>query len=390
MSEPYINYGRQDISAADIEAVVDILRSEQLTQGPAGPAFERAVAKYCGAPHAVATNSATSALHIACMALDLGQNDLLWTVPNTFVASANCARFCGAEVDFVDIDLHTRNINLSALCKKLEAARQKGRLPKIVIPVAFAGQACPMAEIRSLSDEFGFRVIEDASHAIGGRYRGQPIGCGEWADVTIFSFHPVKIITTGEGGMAVTRNDQLAARMARLRSHGITREAGLMEGEIDGPWHYQMLELGWNYRMTDIQAALGLSQMQRIDEFIAHRTALADRYDTLLADSGLTLPQRDPDCASAWHLYTIGWNEERSGISRTEAYCRLHASGIGVNVHYIPVHLQPYYRRLGFRPGQFPNAEAYYAHTLSLPLYAHFTQAQQDRVTSELFKLLTR
>lgn len=388
MSEPYINYGRQDISDADVEAVVEVLRSEYLTQGPAGPAFERAVANHCGAPHAVATNSATSALHIACMAMDLGPGDCLWTVPNTFVASANCARFCGAEVDFVDIDPHSRNISLSALRDKLEEASRKGRLPKIVVPVAFAGQACPMAEIRALSDEFGFRIIEDASHAIGGRYRGQPIGCGEWADVTIFSFHPVKIITTGEGGMAVTRNDRLAARMARLRSHGITREAGLMEGEIDGPWHYQMLELGWNYRMTDIQAALGLSQMQRIGEFIAHRTALADRYDSLLAASGLTLPQRDPDCASAWHLYAIGWNEERSGLSRGEAYDRLHAAGIGVNVHYIPVHLQPYYRRLGFGPGQFPNAEAYYARTLSLPLYAHLTPEQQDRVVTELFKLL--
>lgn len=244
MPEPDINYARQDISAADIKAVVEVLRSEYLTQGPTVPAFERAVADYCGVPHAVATNSATSALHIACIALGLGPNDLLWTVPNTFVASANCARYCGADVDFVDIDRQTRNISIQALRAKLDEARHKGRLPKIVVPVAFAGQACRMAEIRALADEFGFRIIEDAAHGIGGRYRGQPIGNGEWADITIFSFHPVKIITTGEGGMAVTRNSQLATRMARLRSHGITRESSLMEGEIDGPRHYQMIELG--------------------------------------------------------------------------------------------------------------------------------------------------
>jgi UDP-4-amino-4,6-dideoxy-N-acetyl-beta-L-altrosamine transaminase len=387
MSEPVIHYGLQDISAADIEAVVEVLHSKYLTQGPAGPAFEKSVAEYCGAPYAVATNSATSALHIACMAMDLGPGDLLWTVPNTFVASANCARFCGADVDFVDIDLHTRNISVQALRNKLIDAKYKGRLPKIVVPVAFAGQACPMAEIHALGNEYGFRIIEDASHAIGGSYRGQPIGCGKWADVTIFSFHPVKIITTGEGGMAVTCNSKLAARMARLRSHGITRETALMQGEIDGPWHYQMLELGWNYRMTDIQAALGLSQMKRIGEFVARRTTLADRYDSLLANSGLTLPPRDPDCTSAWHLYAIGWNEERSGLSRREAFDHLHAAGILVNVHYIPVHLQPYYRHLGFIPGQFPNAEAYYSRTLSLPLYATLSLSQQDRVVRELLKL---
>ncbi len=388
MTEPDIPYGLQNVSTADIEAVVEVLRSAYLTQGPVGPAFERAVADYCGVPHAVATNSATSALHIACMALGLGPNDLLWTVPNTFVASANCARFCGAEVDFVDIDPRTRNISLPALQDKLKAAQRNGRLPKIVVPVAFSGLACPMAEIRALSDEYAFRIIEDASHAIGGRYRQQMIGCGEWADVTIFSFHPVKIITTGEGGMAVTRNTELAARMARLRSHGITRDPDLMDGEIDGPWHYQMIELGWNYRMTDIQAALGLSQLQRIDEFVARRSALADRYDLLLADSGLILPPRDPDCASSWHLYAIGWNEERSGLSRHDAFLQLHRAGILVNVHYIPVHLQPYYRRLGFTPGQFPHAENYYAGTLSLPLYSSLSLAQQDRVVATLHGLL--
>ena len=390
MPDSVITYARQDISEADIQAVSDVLRSDYLTQGPAIPAFEAKVASYCGVPYAIATNSATSALHIACMALDLGPGDLLWTVPNTFVSSANCARFCGADVDFVDIDPGTLNLCIHALREKLAAAQRKGRLPKIVIPVAFSGQACKMAEIRQLSTEFGFRIIEDASHGIGGRYRGQAVGCGDWADITIFSFHPVKIITTGEGGMALTQNAQLASRMQRLRSHGITREAGLMEGEIDGPWQYQMLELGWNYRMTDIQAALGLSQMQRIDQFVAHRTQLADRYDTLLADSGLKLLHRDPDCASSWHLYPIGWNPERSGLSRAEAYKHLHQAGIIVNVHYIPVHLQPYYRRLGFHPGQFINAETYYANAISLPLHATLSYTQQDRVVEELMKILRK
>lgn len=388
MPEPVIPYGRQDISAADIEAVVAALRSDFLTQGPAVPAFEQAVAAHCGVPFAVAANSATSALHLACAALDLGPGDRLWTVPNTFVASANCARFCGADVDFVDIDPRTYNLSLPALREKLAQAKVRGRLPRVVVPVAFAGQACAMAEIRALADEYDFRIIEDASHAIGGTYRGEPVGNGAWADITVFSFHPVKIVTTAEGGMAVTRDPALAARMARLRSHGITRAADEMEGESDGPWYYQMLELGWNYRMTDLQAALGVSQMQRLAEFVARRRALADRYDRLLAASGLTLPGRDADCDSAWHLYVVGWNEAASGLSRRAAFERLRAAGIGVNVHYIPVHLQPYYRRLGFAPGQFPVAEAYYARAISLPLYAGLSEADQDRVVATLLEML--
>lgn len=384
MADRAISYARQDISADDVKAVVDVLNSDMLTQGPIIPAFEKAVADYCGAAHAVATNSATSALHIACAALDLGPGDVLWTVPNTFVASANCARFCGAQVDFVDIDRQTRNMSIPALKEKLHDARLNRRLPKIVIPVAYSGQACRMGEIRELAAEYGFRVIEDASHAIGGRYRDRPIGCGEWADITIFSFHPVKIITTGEGGMAVTRDARLAQRMARLRSHGITRDPEFMSGEIDGPWYYQMIELGWNYRMTDIQAALGLSQARRIDPIVARRTELADRYDRLLADSGLGLPYRDPECASAWHLYVIECDKEITGISRAEAYRHLHDQGIYVNVHYIPVHLQPYYRGLGFTRGQFPVAEAFYEQALSLPLYPTLTDTQQDRVVAAI------
>lgn len=383
-----IPYGRQDISASDIEAVAAVLRSDFLTQGPAVAHFEQTLAEYCGTTHAVAANSATSALHLACAALGLGPGDSLWTVPNTFVASANCARFCGADVDFVDIDATSRNMSVSALRAKLAAARRAGRLPKIVVPVAFAGHPCAMAEIRDLADEYGFAIIEDASHAIGARYRGRPVGCGEWADITIFSFHPVKIITTGEGGAALTRDAHLAERMARLRSHGITREPTEMESCPEGPWVYEMQELGWNYRMTDIQAALGASQITRLDEFVARRAALAARYDRLLADTGLALPQQDPDSASAWHLYAIGWNVQRSGLTRAEAFQALRAAGIGVNVHYIPVHLQPYYRRLGFAPDDYPVAEAYYASAISLPLYAGLTEAQQDHIVATLKKLL--
>ncbi len=390
MSEAMIPYGRQDISEADIDAVVAVLRSDFLTQGPAVAAFERTVADHCGIAHAVAANSATSALHLACAALGLGPGDRLWTVPNTFVASANCARYCGATVDFVDIDPLTRNLSVPALRARLADAARTGTLPRIVVPVAFAGLPCEMAEIRALADDYGFAILEDASHAIGARYRDRPVGCGEWADITVFSFHPVKIVTTGEGGMAVTRDPALAARMARLRSHGITRDPAEMDTPPAGPWIYEMQELGWNYRMTDLQAALGSSQMRRLDDFVARRAALAARYDALLAGSGLTLPPRTVDGHSAWHLYVVGWNEERSGLSRDAAFMYLRAAGIGVNVHYIPVHLQPYYRRLGFRPGQFPAAEAYYATALSLPLYATLDEAAQDRVIATLRGMVDR
>ena len=379
-----IPYGHQDISEDDVAAVNEVLRSDFLTQGPAVPRFETQLAAYCGAQHAVAVNSATSALHIACLALGVGPGDWLWTSPNTFVASANCALYCGAKVDFVDIDPHTYNMSADALSKKLERAEQERRLPKVVVPVHFGGQSCDMLGIRALGDRYGFRIIEDASHAIGGKYQGAPVGNCRYSDVAVFSFHPVKIITTGEGGVAVTNDAELADRMARLRSHGITRDPARMYGESDGPWYYQLIELGWNYRMTDIQAALGCSQMKRLDEFVERRTALADRYDHLLANNGLSLPHRDSASASAWHLYVIGWNEVDSGVSRLDAFTRLRAAGIGVNVHYIPVHLQPYYRRFGFRAGQYPNAEAYYARAITLPLYASLTEAQQDTVMEEL------
>lgn len=380
----YIPYGRQDIRQEDIDAVVSVLHSDWLTQGPTVPRFETELGAYCNAKYAVAANSATSALHIACLALGLGPNDWLWTSPNTFVASANCGLYCGAQVDFVDIDPRTYNLCVDALSAKLERAASEGRLPKVVVPVHFAGQSCDMLRIRTLADRYGFRIVEDASHAIGGKYRGEPIGNCRHSDITVFSFHPVKIITTGEGGAALTNNGRLGERMARLRSHGTTRDPINMEGESDGPWYYQMLELGWNYRMTDIQAALGCSQMKRLDEFVERRTALANRYDRLLANSGLILPQRDSASASAWHLYVVGWNEADTGVSRLDAVTRLRAAGIGVNVHYIPVHLQPYYRRIGFRSGQYPNAESYYARAITLPLYARLTEAQQDTVVEAL------
>lgn len=386
--KPYIPYGRQDVTDDDAAAVLEVLRSDWLTQGPCVPEFEKAVAAYCGAAHAVAVNSATSALHIACAALGLGPGDRLWTSPNTFLASATCGLYCGATVDFVDIDAGNRNMSAEALAVKLAEADRAGTLPKIVVPVHFAGQSCDMQAIHELGQHYRFRIVEDAAHALGGTYRGAPVGDCRYSDIAVFSFHPVKQITTGEGGIALTNGPDLAARMARLRSHGTTRDAALMQGECEGAWSYQMLELGWNYRMTDIQAALGLSQLARLDAYVARREALAARYDRLLANSGLTLPWRDPDCASAWHLYVVGWNEAASGLSRAEAFDRLRAAGIGVNVHYIPVHTQPFFRRFGFRAGQFPAAEAYYAGAITLPLYPTMTAPQQDHVVDTLYGLI--
>ncbi len=383
-----IPYGRQDIEQDDIDAVVSVLRSDFLTQGPTVAAFEGVLAERCSARRAVAMNSATSALHIACLALDLGPGDLLWTSPNTFLASAYAGLYCGAEVDFVDIDLRTGNMSIDALTAKLEAAERAGRLPKVVMPVHFAGLSCNMQAIAALRERYGFRIVEDAAHAIGGTYLGGAVGDCRFSDITVFSFHPVKVVTTAEGGAALTNSERLADRMSRLRSHGTTRDPALMIGEPDGPWSYQALELGWNYRMTDVSAALGVSQMKRLDSYISRRTELADRYDRILANSGLALPARAANATSAWHLYTVGWNEAASGVSRREAFDRLRGSGIGVQVHYIPVHLQPVFQGRGFRPGQFPNAEAHYARALTLPLYATLSEQQQDAVIDRLHELL--
>jgi len=377
-----IPYGRQDVTDADIEAVVAVLRSDFLTQGPTVPAFERAVGAYCGAAHAVAFNSATSALHVACLSLGLGPGDWLWTSPISFVASANCALYCGARVDFVDIDPRTYNLCPDALARKLVQAEREGVLPKIVVPVHLAGQSCDMEAIHRLAKRYGFRVVEDASHAIGGSYRNRPVGGCDYSDITVFSFHPVKIITSAEGGMAVTNDEESARRMAILRSHGITRDPARMTRAPDGPWYYQQVDLGFNYRMTDVQAALGLSQLKRIDTYVQARHRLARRYEALLSDMPLTLPHADPVSHSALHLYIVRLLAGEP--LRRRVYERMLAQGIGVNVHYIPIHTQPYFAQFGYRAEDFPNADSYYEAALSLPMYPTLADDEQDRVVRAL------
>ncbi len=384
----YLPYGRQHITQDDIDAVVNVLRSEHLTQGPCVPRFEEAVAKYCGVGHAVAVNSATSALHIACLALGLGPGEALWTTPITFVASTNCALYCGAGVDFVDIDPTTYNLCPRKLEAKLIAARNAGRLPKIVVAVHLCGQSCDMVRIHALAKEFGFKIIEDASHAIGGKYRGEPIGNCRYSDITVFSFHPVKIITTAEGGMAVTNDAKLAARMGLLRSHGITREASQMTKVPDGPWYYQQIDLGYNYRMTDLQAALGISQMDRLDQYVSRRHELAQRYDRLFSELPLRRPYQAQDTYSAFHLYIIRIETGEAGRGHREIFESLREQGIGVNLHYIPVYLQPYYEALGFRAGACPEAEAYYRQAISLPIYPELSFEDQQYVVNSLSEAL--
>ena len=385
-----IPYGRQDINQQDINAVVEVLKSDFLTQGPQVPAFEQAIIDACDAKYAVAVNSATSALHIACLALGLGNDDWLWTTPNTFVASANCALYCGAKVDFVDIDPRTYNLCAKQLEKKLIAAQKVGKLPKIVIPVHFSGQSCDMQAIHELAKKYGFSIIEDASHAIGGKYKGEPIGNSRYSDITVFSFHPVKIVTTAEGGAAVTNRADLAEKMLLLRSHGITRDEKLMTQDMDGPWYYQQIELGYNYRMTELQAALGLSQMQRLEAFVIKRHELASRYDNLLHDLPITLPWQHPDSYSARHLYVIRLQLEKINTTHLDVFNALRAAGIQANLHYIPVHMQPYYQKMGFASGQFPEAEKYYKEAISIPLFSAMTEGQQDTVCSTLKTILSK
>jgi UDP-4-amino-4,6-dideoxy-N-acetyl-beta-L-altrosamine transaminase len=383
----FIPYGRQDISEQDIDAVVKVLQSDWLTQGPAIDRFEQEVATYCDVRYAVAVSSATAALHIACLAAGLGPGDSLWTSPNTFVASANCGLYCGASVDFVDINPDTYNLSVEALESKLIWAERRGCLPKVVVPVHLAGQSCEMDKIARLAQQCGFTVLEDASHAIGGLYQGKAIGSCRFSDMAVFSFHPVKIITTGEGGMVLTNRADLYETLIRLRSHGITRNPDLMQGESDGPWYYQQLELGFNYRMTDIQAALGASQMKRLYEFVARRQFLAQRYDYLLKDLPLTLPWQHPDTNSSWHLYVIRLNLRKIGKTHRQIFESLRQAGIGVNLHYIPVHTQPYYRHIGFQWGDFPNTENYYQEAISIPIYFGLKEVDQDRVATVLHEI---
>lgn len=380
-----IPYGRQDISEEDIQAVIEVLRSEYLTQGPAVPAFEKAVATYCGVKYGVAVNSATSALHIACLALGVTEGDRVWTSPISFVASSNCALYCGAEVDFVDIDASTYNMSVEALRKKLEHAEINGKLPKVIIPVHLAGQSCDMRSIYQLSQQYGFKIIEDASHAIGGRYLNEPVGNCRYSDITVFSFHPVKIITTGEGGMCLTESYELAVELRRLRSHSIVRHPSEMTHAPDGPWYYQQIGLGFNYRMTDISAALGLSQMARIDEFVTKRQEVAANYIEMLgSENWITLPWQNPDTYSAYHLYIIRIKKGNKMAPHLHLFERLRNEGILVNLHYIPIYRQPYYANMGFSKSDFPNAEAYYSEAISIPMYSSLSLDDQYKVVENI------
>lgn len=383
-----IPYGRQEITQEDIDSVVSALRSDYLTQGPLVPEFERLVATHVGVKHAVAVNSATSALHIACLALGLGPGDWLWTSPNTFVASANCALYCGAKVDFVDTDPRTYNLCAVKLEAKLEEAKKLDKLPKIVVPVHLTGQPCDMAAIHTLSLKYGFKIIEDASHAIGGKYKGESIGNCRYSDITVFSFHPVKIITTAEGGMATTNDNELATKLGLFRSHGITRDPALMTQEMDGPWYYQQVALGFNYRMTDIQAALGVSQMTRLNQYISKRHETAARYNELLRDLPITLPWQHPDSYSAYHLYVIRLQLDKIQATHLQVFEALRAKNIMVNLHYIPVHRQPYYQQIGFKQGDFPDSEQYYREAISIPMHPSLTKEEQNFVVQCIAKAI--
>lgn len=388
MGHSFIPSGRQSINQEDIDSICAILRSNWLTQGPAIERFENAIAEYCGAKYAVAVFNGTMALHIACLTAGLGESDILWTSPNTFVASANCGLYCGAQVDFVDIDSKSYNVRISELEKKLEQAKKENKLPKVFIPVHFAGQSCEMKDIRKLSQDYGFQVIEDACHGIGGEYKGDKLGSCRFSDMTVFSFHPVKIITTGEGGMVLTNSDKFYKKLTQFRSHGIIRDPDLMEGETHGPWYYQQLELGYNARITDIQAALGYSQLQRIDDFVKRRLELVGQYNEGFKNLPITLPWQHPDTYSAFHLYVIRLKLKEISKNHRQVFEELLAAEIGVNLHYIPVHTQPYYQKLGFNEGDYPEAESYYKEAISLPLFYELSDEQQGYIIKTLKGIL--
>ena len=385
-----IPYGRQDISQEDIDAVVDVLKSDFLTQGPKVPAFESALTSHTGAKYALAVNSATSALHIACMALELGEGDWLWTSPNTFVASANAGLYCGAKVDFVDIDSRTYNLCPNKLEKKLEIASLDGRLPKVLVPVHLCGQPCDMKRIRGLCNKYNVKIVEDASHAIGGSYQGELIGSCKYSDITVFSFHPVKIVTTAEGGAVLTNDHELATKMDLYRSHGITRDQDEMTEISHGAWYYQQITLGYNYRMTELQAALGISQMMRLADFVATRHKIAERYNFLLKDLPVQIPFQLEDTYSGLHLYVIRLNLDEIWISHKQVFAELRANGIGVNLHYIPVHMHPYYKTMGFKIGDFPESEKYYSEAISLPMFPNLTEDDQNRVVDVLASIVAK
>lgn len=389
MSRSVIPYGKQDISQQDIDSVVDVLKSDFLTQGPQVPAFESALTEHSGAQYALAVNSATSALHIACLALGLGEGDWLWTTPVTFVASANCGLYCGAKVDFVDIDSATYNMCPKKLEQKLVTAKATGTLPKVVVPVHLCGQPCDMESIAKLAKEYGFKVIEDASHAIGGQYHEQPIGNCKYSDITVFSFHPVKIVTTAEGGAALTNRKELADKMALLRSHGITRDPEMMTEASHGGWYYQQVDLGFNYRMTELQAALGVTQMQRLDKFVAARHVLSKRYNQMLSELPLVLPYQLENTYSGLHLFVIRLKLDEISLTHKQVFDVLRENGIGVNLHYIPVHTQPYYQAMGFTKGDFPESERYYQEAISLPMFHGMTEEQQNTVVRVVTEILT-
>lgn len=380
----YIPYGKQNVSEDDIKAVINVLKSDWLTQGPVVPEFESAMAKLVNCKYAVAANSATSSLHLACRALEIGVGDIVWTSPISFVASSNCALYCGASVDFVDIDLQTYNMDVMKLEKKLASAKKNGTLPKCVIPVHLAGRSCDMKAIKRLSEKYGFNIIEDASHAVGASYNNNPVGSCKYSDISIFSFHPVKIITSGEGGMALTNDHELATKMALLRSHGITRDEKLMDSISDGGWYYEQLDLGFNYRMTDIAAALGLSQLSNLSDFIKQRNDIADRYDELLGDSSLILPTRDIDSTSSFHLYIIRIESDNSRLIHKALFEKLRSSGVGVNLHYIPIYKHPYYKKIGFDESLFPSSETYYRSAISLPIFPNMSHEEQNYVVEVL------